>query len=147
MLSINRALAALVAGLGGVASTGPAAQAETAAPTAYACSFDKGTSWSVDAGAMKPAQPSPLNFEISAIDVDKQTAELTIEQKPAGKLRVVRALNANSFLEVANEGFLNLTTIYDLDSALGAYPAVHSRHFGILGQPVFAQYAGTCKAR
>jgi len=59
----------------------------------------------------------------------------------------VRALNANSFLEVANEGFLNLTTVYDRDSTSGTYPAVHSRHFGILGQPIFAQYAGSCTAK
>jgi hypothetical protein len=45
-----------------------------------------------------------------------------------------------------NEGFLNLTTVYDKDAATGTYPAVHSRHFGLMGQPVFAQYAGTCKA-
>ena len=60
---------------------------------------------------------------------------------------LVRALNANSFLEVANEGFLNLTTVYDRDATSGTYPAVHSRHFGIIGQPVFGQYAGTCKAK
>jgi hypothetical protein len=24
---------------------------------------------------------------------------------------------------------------------------VHSRHFGVLGQPVVAQYAGTCSAK
>lgn len=61
-----------------------------------------------------------------------------MNDKPSGKLRIVRALNANSFLEVVDEGFLNLTTIYDLDPATGTYPAVHSRHFGVIGQPVFA---------
>ena len=58
--------------------------------------------------------------------------------------KIVRAINANHFLEVMNEGFLNLTTVYDKDATTGAYPAVHSRHFGLMGQPVFAQYAGTC---
>ena len=116
-------------------------------PTVFTCTFDKGNSWSFEAGALKSVTPTPLSFEISNIDLDKQSANLTIEDKPAGALRVVRALNANSFLEVANEGFLNLTTVYDLDSASGSYPAVHSRHFGILGQPIFAQYAGSCKGR
>jgi hypothetical protein len=51
------------------------------------------------------------------------------------------------FLEAANEGFLNLTTIYDKDEAEGAYPAVHSRHFAILGQPVVTQYQGFCEAK
>jgi hypothetical protein len=57
---------------------------------------------------------------------------------------VVRAINANHYLEVVNEGFLNLTTVYDKDEKTGKYPAVHSRHFGILGQPVFGQYTGFC---
>lgn len=123
------------------------ALADEATPSSFACTFDKGQSWSFEGGAYKAAAPSKLTFEISAIDLDKQAADLSIDQKPAGKLRIVRALNANSYLEVANEGFLNLTTVYDLDAASGTYPAVHSRHFGILGQPVFAQYAGTCTGK
>jgi hypothetical protein len=123
------------------------AGAETAPPAAYACTFEQGNSWTYDAGAFKSITPAPLNFEINTIDLEKQTADLSIDQKPAGKLRVVRALNANSFLEVANEGFLNLTTVYDLDPASGTYAAVHSRHFGVIGQPVFAQYAGSCKGK
>jgi len=45
------------------------------------------------------------------------------------------------------EGFLNVTTIYDKDEAKGAYPAVHSRHFGLLGQPIVSQYEGYCEAK
>ena len=130
-----------------VAALVPAARADDGLPAAYACTFEKGNSWSYDAGTFKSITPSPLVFEINDIDLDKQTADLTMDGKPAGKLRVVRALNANSFLEVANEGFLNLTTVYDLDPATNTYPAVHSRHFGVIGQPVFAQYAGSCKGK
>ncbi len=54
-------------------------------------------------------------------------------------------MNANHFLEVVNEGFLNLTTVYDKDPKTGLHPAVHSRHLGLVGQPVFGQYTGTCK--
>lgn len=129
----------------GIASM--SARAEVAPPAAYSCNFDKGNSWSFEGGTYKSVTPSPLLFDITAIDLEKQTADLMIDQKPAGKLRVVRALNANSFLEVANEGFLNLTTVYDRDATSGTYPAVHSRHFGIIGQPVFGQYAGTCKVK
>lgn len=124
-----------------------AARAEDPAATAFACTFEKGNSWSYDAGTLKSITPAPLSFDIVAIDLEKQNADLAVDGKPAGKLRVVRALNANSFLEVANEGFLNLTTVYDLDETTHTYPAVHSRHFGVIGQPVFAQYAGSCKAK
>ena len=40
-----------------------------------------------------------------------------------------------------------LFTIYDKDETKGAYPAVHSRHFGIFGQPLVAQYQGYCEAK
>ena len=34
--------------------------------------------------------------------------------------------------------------VYDLDQARKAHPAVHSRHFGLLGQPIVSQYRGFC---
>jgi hypothetical protein len=116
-------------------------------PTHFACDFDQGHSWSYEAGKFKSAPPADLAFEISSIDLDKQTASLILGGQTSNTLKVVRALNANTFIEVANEGFLNLTTIYDRDSATGKYPAVHSRHFGLFGQPMFAQYEGNCTAK
>lgn len=109
-----------------------------------ACKFDAGHSWTYEAGKFVSSAPSPLAFDIEGIDLEGQAAKLIVEGKPSGSLRIVRALNANHFLEVANEGFLNLTTIYDRDPATGSHPAVHSRHFGLFGQPVFAQYTGAC---
>jgi hypothetical protein len=125
----------------------PAAAAEEETPKHFACDFDKGYSWAYEAGKFQSAPPSDLSFDIGSIDLDKQSASLIMAGRDSGTLRIVRALNANHFLEVANEGFLNLTTIYDRDPATGKYPAVHSRHFGLFGQPVFAQYAGTCSAK
>lgn len=110
-----------------------------------ACEFKDGTSSTYDAGVFHSKPPTPLSFSIENIDLEKQTAEIKAapDAKP-GKLSVVRAINANHFLEVVNEGFLNLTTVYDKDPASGKYPAVHSRHFGVLGSPVFGQYTGLC---
>ncbi len=117
-------------------------------PAAFACEFREGASWSYDAGKFHSKPPAPLAFDIEKIDLEGQSAVLRTSASPnAGRLRIVRALNANHFLEVATEGFLNLTTIYDRDPATGLFPAVHSRHFGLLGQPVFAQYTGTCRAK
>ncbi|MGE0024801.1 MAG: hypothetical protein AB7S70_14350 [Hyphomicrobium sp.] len=114
-------------------------------PKNLSCSFSDGASWSYDAGAFHSKPPAPLAFTIENIDLEKQTA--TIKAAPgavAGKLSVVRAINANHFLEVVNEGFLNLTTVYDKDETTGKHPAVHSRHLGIVGSPVFGQYTGFC---
>lgn len=144
MIADRRAAKALSLASFLLSACGAAAQ-ETAGP--FACTFDKGASWSFESGAFEQKPPATLSFDIDSIDLDAQKARLLIAGKPSGSLRVIRALNANHYLEVANEGFLNLTTIYDLDAASKSYPAVHSRHFGILGQPVFAQYAGTCVAK
>jgi hypothetical protein len=127
---------------------GAAAGAEDDDPGALACEFNAGHAWSYEGGAFRPETPAGISFEIADIDVEGQAARLlTGNSGGAGTLRIVRAINANHYLEVVTEGFLNLTTIYDRDPATGTFPAVHSRHFGLLGQPVFAQYTGVCRAR
>lgn len=123
----------------------PQASAEGIAKN-LSCTFDRGTSTIYEGGEFTSKTAQPLTFEIANIDLEAQSARLlTGEGNGAGTLRVVRALNANHFLEIVNEGFLNLTTVYELDPRRGTYPAVHSRHLGLLGQPVFAQYSGQCK--
>ena len=115
-------------------------------PSVLTCTFRSGQNLTYSGGRFRAAPAKPLSFEIGDIDLERQSAALLT---PAGKgqLRVVRAINANHFLEVVAEGFINMTTIYDLDASRGAFPAVHSRHFGLLGQPVVAQYRGFCKAK
>jgi hypothetical protein len=140
-----RSLTALGLGflLAAFGCAGPlAAQSE---PKGFVCSFSAGTSSIYENGTFKVKPPAPLNFEIADIDLERQSAHLITDgNEKAGDLKIVRAINANHFLEVVNEGFLNLTTIYDTEGAAGPHPAVHSRHLGVLGQPVFAQYSGFC---
>jgi hypothetical protein len=115
-------------------------------PSAFACTFGTGVSHSYEKGQFAAEPASPLAFGVAAIDLAAQTAELKT-QRGTGHLRVAQAVSATHFLEVVTEGYLNVTTIYDKDDAKGTYPAVHSRHFGVLGQPVVAQYQGFCEAR
>lgn len=130
-----------VMGLGLLAGTAAAEDA----PRNLTCSFASGASWSYENGTFNSKPSQPLSFSIEDIDLEKQAATLkTAPDAKGGKLSVVRAINANHFLEVVNEGFLNLTTVYDKDAATGKHPAVHSRHFGLLGSPVFGQYTGYC---
>ena len=117
-------------------------------PKDLKCTFETGHAWSYKEGEFSSKAPAVLTFEITEIDLDGQSARLLTDgHDNPGTLKIVRAINANHFLEVVNEGFLNLTTVYDKDPATGVHPAVHSRHFGLLGQPVFAQYAGSCTAK
>ncbi len=139
-------LAAMLAAVTGLSLATASVRAE-GIETAIACEFEGGTSSSYVGGTFVSRAPLPLRFSIVDIDLEQQSARLRTASSdaPSATLRVIRALNANHFLEVVPEGFLNLTTIYDRDPATGAYPAVHSRHLGLLGQPIFAQYTGLCR--
>ena len=127
-------------GLIGVGS----ARAETAPPKVLTCVFDRGQVNTFENGAFQPKASAPLTFDIGDIDIERQRASL-MTASGKGELRVVRAINANHFLEVVTEGFLNLTTVYDVGG--DTYPAVHARHLGLLGQPVAAHYQGLCRAK
>jgi len=115
-------------------------------PTGFACTFREGTAHAYDKGQFAAEKVAPLSFGISAVNTAAQSADLRSERGTTA-LRLVQAVNATHFLEVATEGYLNITTIYDKDEASGKYPAVHSRHLGILGQPVVTQYQGFCEAK
>lgn len=116
-------------------------------PAGFICVFPSGQTAVQNGGTFVQSQASPLSFEIARIDLEGQAAQII--SKPGaqpGALRVVRALNANHFIEVLSEGFLGLTTIYD-KVPNGQFPAVHSRHVGVVGQALAAQYTGTCTAK
>jgi hypothetical protein len=123
-----------------------AASAAADEPKAFTCNFEVGVSHSYEKGQFVAEKASPLSFSIAAIDMNSQTADLKTE-RGTGRLSLVQAVNAMHFLEVVTEGFLNITTIYDKDEGRGAYPAVHSRHFGLFGQPLVTQYQGFCEAK
>ncbi|WP_333795398.1 hypothetical protein [Hyphomicrobium sp.] len=137
-------MASLFAALACLGLPGAPARAEEG-PKALRCSFADGASQSFESGVFHSKASTPLSFDIDDIDLEQQTATLKAapDAKP-GKLSVVRAINANHYLEVVNEGFLNLTTVYDKDATTGRYPAVHSRHGAVLGSPMFGQYTGFC---
>jgi hypothetical protein len=126
----------------------PAAAASDAWKGTLVCTFPGGISAVQEEGVFKQSPAAALAFEVGSIDLDTQMASIVAKEGAAPEpLRIVRALNANHFIEVLMEGFLSLTTIYDPDGKTGLYPAVHSRHVGLLGQAVVAQYTGTCKAK
>jgi len=127
-----------------LAASAPAAGED--GPGAYLCTFKAGSTISYAKGVYKARPAAVLTFEIGQIDLDGQKAAL-VTDKGKGPLRVVRAVNANHYLEVVAEGFLNLTTIYDKDPRRGLHPAAHSRHFGLFGEPQIAQYHGFCRAK
>ncbi|MEL6298688.1 MAG: hypothetical protein AAFQ45_08970 [Pseudomonadota bacterium] len=121
------------------------APAQPSGPT-YDCMFEKGQVNSFEEGQFAGAATALLKFSIGAIDLKRQTATLSTESG-SGTLRIVRAISANHYLEVITEGFLNVTTIYEPSERGAPSPAVHSRHVGLLGQPMSAHYTGFCTPR
>ena len=115
-------------------------------PKAFTCTFAEGITHSYDNGKFTAEKASPLAFGIAAIDGKAQTAEIKT-RGGTGPLRIVQAVNAMHFLEVVTEGFLHVTTVYDKDEATGNFPAVQSRHFGLLGEPLIAQHTGFCRVQ
>jgi hypothetical protein len=115
-------------------------------PKGFQCTFDVGIARIYEKGEFAQEKGAPLAFGIAAIDAQAQTADLTTE-RGIGSLKIVHAVNATHFLEVVTEGWLHITTVFDKDDAKGAYPAVHSRHFGLFGQPIVTQYQGFCQAK
>jgi hypothetical protein len=126
-----------------IASIATAASADE--PKGYICDFRSGAAYTYDHGHFKAEPTAPLAFEIGAIDMSAQTAQLRTANG-MGLLKTVQAVNALHFIEVVNEGYLNITTIYERDDPQSSFPAVHSRHFGLLGQPLVTQYQGFCEA-
>jgi hypothetical protein len=114
-------------------------------PRSFTCKFTNGTTQVYENGAFAAEKATPLSFGIAAIDSQAQTADLKTEHG-TGSLKIVHAVNATHFLEVVTEGSLHITTVFDRDDAKGTYPAVHSRHFGLLGQPIVSHYHGFCEA-
>lgn len=115
-------------------------------PKSFSCTFASGVANVYEKGQFVPEKAGALSFGIATINDQAQTADLKTE-RGTGPLKIVHAVNAKHFLEVVTEGSLHITTIYDKDDAKGAYPAVHSRHFGLFGQAIVTQYHGFCDAK
>ncbi len=126
------------------ASAGPAVATDDA--RAYSCRFTVGAAHAHAAGRFKPTKAGPVTLDIANVDHARQEAELVSGERRSS-LRIIRAVNAVHFLDAVGEGYLNITTIYDRDAGSVTYPAVHSRHFGLLGQPIVSQYRGSCIAK
>lgn len=137
MTGLNLGLAAVALS---IVLAGPALAAGNA--KGYDCRFSEGATWSLEDGAFKPEAPGSLSFRIAGLSEGTDKAKLE-EGSSASEIKVVEAIGARHFIEVAVEGYLNLTTIYEgVEGA--AKPAVHSRHLAVLGQPVVSQYRGWC---
>lgn len=134
-------LALVVAG-----SACPAVAQETPLPKGLTCKFETGNVYEFAQGRFAPKPAGAYAFEIVDIDLSIGIAMLK-GPEATSPLKIVRAIGAHHFIEVSSEGFLNLTTVYDPPQVTDRYPAAHSRHFGVLGEPLISQFAGSCAAK
>jgi hypothetical protein len=126
----------------GTVFAGPAAMADET-PKGFDCTFAAGESWSHDGKDFASGTAVPIAFSVRELDVARQTALITGAGGDA-KARLAQAIGGWHLIEVAVEGYLNLTTIYETPDADGRLPAAHSRHLAVLGKPLVAQYRGSC---
>ena len=114
-------------------------------PAALTCTYPDGGAWAYEKQVFAAKPVEGLSFVIT--DIDRKTMTARLDRKEGlVVLRMVQAVDAHHFIEVGVEGFLNLTTVYEQQTE-GTYPAVHSRHVAVLGEPLVSQYRGTCKAK
>ena len=115
-------------------------------PKSLKCAFDTGNVYELKEGRFVPKPAGAYRFVI--VDIDLTTGIAMLKGTDAtSPLKIVRAIGAHHFIEVSSEGFLNLTTVYDPQPGSERYLAAHSRHFGVLGEPLISQFAGSCAAR
>lgn len=113
-----------------------------AAKLSYECQFKEGGTWSYEDGMFDQVNSNDLAFTIDRVVAQSARLKGT---KGSSPLKVVRAMDARHFIEVTVAGFLNITTIYENGVGGRGMPAVHSRHLGIIGQPLVSQYRGSCR--
>lgn len=135
----------MVAFVGAIGLSHAALAQEATLPKALKCAFETGNVYELKDGRFAPKAAGAYSFEIVDIDLSTGIAMLKGKEAPS-PLKIVRAIGAHHFIEVSSEGYLNLTTVYDPDPSSGRYWAAHSRHFGVLGEPLISQFAGTCAA-
>ena len=143
-LGIEKARGLLALAVLGLAAIGPGA-AIAELPRTLVCTFQDGGAWAFEKGGFAPKTVEALSFVIRDVDEKSMTARLQDKER-ASPLRMVQAVEAHHFIEVGVEGFLNLTTVYEKLEGDG-WPAVHSRHVAVLGEPMVSQYRGLCRPK
>jgi hypothetical protein len=112
---------------------------------AYVCDFTTGqtTSWNTNW-----ASPESEAFASQTVFVFKEKSRAQmIGHSGAADVLVVSGDLSFHFLERTDTGNFTLTTVFADVERPGFFPAVHSRHMNIFGQPRISQLRGSCTAR
>jgi hypothetical protein len=115
-------------------------------PKAFVCKFTQGASarydkaeWSVKVLNEK------LELTFAGLNSQQGKAQL-IGNAGASDLRYWKGAWTWNFVEVTDTGNVMTTTVFDTSNGKD-FPAVHSRHTSVVGEPLPSQYRGTCSAR
>jgi hypothetical protein len=127
-----------------LASLGTAAFATE--PKAFVCKFTQGASarydeaeWSVKVLNEK------LDLTFAGLNPQQGKAQL-IGNAGASDLRFWKGAWTWNFVEVTDTGNVTTTTVFDASNGKD-FPAVHSRHTSVVGEPLPSQYRGICAAK
>ena len=112
----------------------------------FRCKFSHGQVTNFDNGRPVTERDTGMGeFVLDQINTKDATARL-IGNAGTETLRVLDGGDLVHLVEVTGAGNMNITTIYNFrDKNKGTLPAVHSRHIGLLGDPMPSQYVGLCQ--
>jgi hypothetical protein len=117
-----------------------------AEPKAFVCKFTQGvsarydeTEWSVKVLNEK------LDLTFAGLNPQQGKAQL-IGNSGASDLRFWKGAWTWNFVEVTDTGNVMTTTVFDASNGKD-FPAVHSRHTSVVGEPLPSQYRGICAAK
>lgn len=115
-------------------------------PKAFVCVFAGAQFSTFDAEWNVKANSDRLELTFAAIDAKNSRAQL-IGNQGAETVLVSVGDHTINFLEITASGNQNLTTVFFKRAKSGLFPAVHSRHIAILGEPTVSHYRGYCSPR
>jgi hypothetical protein len=82
----------------------------------------------------------------AALDFKNSRAQM-IGRGGAGTVVLIAGSEALHFVELTPTGNQTVTTVFLGTSKRGSYPAIHSRHMNLIGQPSVSQFRGYCAPR
>jgi len=115
-------------------------------PKAFVCKFTQGAAARYDEAEWSVKMLNEkLDLTFAGLNSQQGKAQL-IGNAGASDVRFWKGAWTWNFVEVTDVGNVMTTTVFEASGGKD-YPAVHSRHTSVAGEPFPSQYRGTCSAK
>ena len=114
-------------------------------PKAFVCQFTQGISATYEASWAPRTLNEKMDLTFAGLDPQQGRAQM-IGNAGASDVRFWMGAWTWNFVEITDVGNVMTTTVFDSKDGK-SYPAVHSRHTSVAGEPFPSQYRGICSAK